>query len=162
MTVGRAHRRAIVCAAAAAVLVAVLGGLATDIGPWYAQLRQPEWKPPDWLFAPAWTLIYGLTALSGYRAWVSADEQQRRDNVLLLFSVNAVLNVVWSLLFFRFRRPDWAAYEVVLLWLSILGLVIYLARWNGRAAILLVPYLLWVTFAAALNWAVVRLNGPFA
>ena len=81
--------------------------------------------------------------------------------MLGLFALNAFLNVSWSLLFFRLRRPDWAFAEVGLLWLSILVLVVFLGRVSRTSGWLLAPYLAWVTFAAALNLAVVRLNGPF-
>jgi tryptophan-rich sensory protein len=152
--------RAWAAAAVAAACVAVLGGLATEIGPWYLGLEQPAWKPPDWAFGPAWTLIYACTALAGAKAWLASPASARR---LLIgaFLVNGVLNVTWSLLFFRLRRPDWALLEVGLLWLSVLALVIVCGRRSRAAGALLLPYLAWVAFAAALNAAVVRLNGPF-
>lgn len=79
---------------------------------------------------------------------------------MLLFALNGFLNVLWSLLFFRLKRPDWAMVEVVFLWASVLVLIVYLARFS-RADRLLWPYLAWVTFAAALNWDIVQRNGPF-
>lgn len=151
----------LVLAAAAATAVAMLGGLMTDIGPWYRSLQQPAWKPPDWAFGPAWTVIFALTALAAARAWREAPGRAQRRTLLLLLAVNALLNVLWSLLFFRLRRPDWALVEVLLLWLSVGLLAATVARWSRGAAWLLLPYLLWATFAGALNWAVVRLNGPF-
>lgn len=78
-----------------------------------------------------------------------------------LFALNGFLNISWSLIFFRLQRPDWAFYEVILLWLSILALIVYCGRFSKTAAALLVPYLAWVSFAGALNWAVVQLNAPF-
>ena len=81
--------------------------------------------------------------------------------MLCLFAANAFLNVLWSLLFFRLRRPDWALYEVGFLWLSIVVLAAYLGRFSRPSAVWLAPYLLWVTFAAALNFKVVQLNAPF-
>jgi tryptophan-rich sensory protein len=162
MSVTRGRRlKPILAAAFAALAVANLGGLITDLGPWYQGLKQPDWKPPDWLFGPAWTLIFGLAALAGYKAWISAPDRASRRRMLALFAVNAVLNVGWSVLFFRLRRPDWALAEVGLLWLSTLALIVVLARWSKSASWLLVPYLAWVTFASVLNLAVVRLNGPF-
>ena len=149
-------------AAAAAMGVAVLGGLMTDVGPWYQQLKQPAWKPPDWLFGPAWTLIFALAAASGVVAWRRTASRVRREWLLGLFALNGFLNVLWSLLYFRLRRPDWAMVEVVALWLSIACLMLYVARDSRKAAGLLLPYLLWVAFAGALNWATVQLNAPFA
>ena len=148
-------------AAGAAVLVAALGAAATDIGPWYQALAKPSWQPPDWLFGPAWTLIYGLIALAGVTAWRAARTRAARQRVLLLFSVNALLNVLWSELFFGFHRPDWAVLETTVFWLSIAVLIAAVWPLSHRAGWLLAPYLAWVTFASLLNLAVVRLNGPF-
>lgn len=146
-------------AAAAALGVAWAGGMATELGPWYQQLHKPDWQPPGWLFAPAWTLIFGLTALAAAQAWRQARSTVERRRVVALFSANAVLNILWSVLFFHLHRPDWALAEVALLWLSILAPILLLAR---PARWLLVPYLAWVSFAAWLNWTVVSLNAPFA
>jgi translocator protein len=148
-------------AAVAAFAVAGLGALMTDLGPWYAHLRKPEWQPPDWLFGPAWTVIFALCALSGYLAWRNAPDRAGREWVIAVFALNGFLNVTWSALFFRLKRPDWALAEVALLWLSIVLLIVVVARYSRAAAALLVPYLAWVTFAAILNLAIVRLNGPF-
>ena len=148
-------------AAAAAIMVASVGGLMTDIGPWYQSLAQPPWKPPDWLFGPAWTVIFALAACSGVIAWREAPDQSRREWMLALFALNGFLNVLWSLLYFRIRRPDWALMEVGLLWLSVLVLIVVLGRYSRRASCLLIPYLIWIAFAGALNWATVRLNAPF-
>jgi translocator protein len=154
--------RAIAVAAACAVAVAALGALVTDLGPWYYALRKPSWQPPDWLFGPAWTVIFACAALAGYRAWMAAPDRTSRRWIVTFFAVNALLNVAWSSLFFRFQRPDWALVEVLLLWLSIALLIVVLWRFSAAAAWLLVPYLAWVTFAGMLNFTVVRLNHPFA
>lgn len=154
------RRRALIYAALGALCVAILGAAATDLGDWYRALAKPNWNPPDWLFGPAWTLIYALTALAGVEAWQAAAPAQRRV-VGALFGLNGALNVLWSLLFFRLQRPDWALAEVGLLWLSILSLIVYCGALRRRTIALLLPYLLWVSFAAALNAAIVELNGPF-
>lgn len=153
--------RPVMVAAGSACVVALLGGLMTDLGPWYRGLAQPPWKPPDWLFGPAWTLIYALAATAGVVAWRAAPDRPRRETMLVLFSLNAFLNVLWSLLYFRVRRPDWAMFEVVFLWLSILALMVALRRDAKSTTWLLLPYLVWVSFAGLLNLATVRLNGPF-
>lgn len=158
---GRARLRVAAVAALWACAVAVAGGLLTDIGPWYYALRKPSWQPPDWLFGPAWTLIFSLTAIAGLLAWERSGAGAARARLLVAFAVNSALNVLWSLLFFRWRRPDWALVEVVLLWLSILLLIAVVFRRSRWGAALLVPYLAWVAFAAWLNLAIVRLNGPF-
>ena len=143
------------------MLVAVLGAAATDIGPWYYSLHKSVLNPPDWLFGPAWTLIYALTALSGVIAWRQARTVAQRRRILILFAINALLNVVWSELFFSLRRPDWAFTEVAPFWLSVLALMFFLWPVSRRSSWLLAPYLAWVAFAGYLNFEVVRLNGPF-
>lgn len=155
--------RAIVSAALIATAVAVLGAITTQLGPWYYSLRMPAWKPPDWLFGPAWTLIFGLAAVSGYIGWTrSAGRTALQARILAAFAANGVCNILWSALFFGMRRPDWALAEVGVLWLSIVVLMILLSRISAIASALLAPYLVWVSFAAVLNLEVVRLNGPFS
>lgn len=151
----------VLVAALCAMAVAGVGGLMTDIGPWYQSLRQPAWKPADWAFGPAWTLIFALAAGAGVLAWRRAPDRGSREWLLALFALNGFLNVLWSLLYFRLRRPDWALLEVGLLWLSVLLLMVVTARYARTASWLLAPYLVWIAFAAVLNWATVRLNGPF-
>ncbi|HEY0205698.1 MAG TPA: TspO/MBR family protein [Acetobacteraceae bacterium] len=154
-------RNPVVVAALAAVVVAGLGASATDIGPWYYALRKPSWQPPDWLFGPVWTLIYALTALAGIMAWRAAPAGRVRGRILVLFAANALLNVLWSELFFHFRRPDLALMETVAFWASIIVLMAAVWPLSRPAAWVLTPYLAWVTFASVLNLAVVRLNAPF-
>jgi tryptophan-rich sensory protein len=146
-------------ALAAAALVAWLGASLTDLGPWYEELRKPAWKPPDWLFGPAWTLIFTLTAVAGAQAWRLVPDRAGRTRIVVLFAANGVLNVLWSVLFFRLQRPDWALLEVPLLWLSVLALMITLGAHSRALAWMLLPYLVWVSFAAAVNAAVVQMNG---
>jgi tryptophan-rich sensory protein len=141
--------------------VAGLGALTTDLGPWYYRLHKPAWQPPDWLFGPAWTLIFALAALAGVLYWQHSGNRSERLQIIAAFSLNAFLNTLWSLLFFRLKRPDWALYEVGFLWLSIMLLIVLLARGSRTASWLLAPYLAWVSFAAVLNWTIVQLNAPF-
>jgi len=151
----------ILVAALAALGVLVLGGLATDLGPWYRSLEKPAWQPPDWLFGPVWTLIFGFAVAAAVTAWWATPERAQRLRIVWLFALNGALNVLWSVLFFRLQRPDWALVEVGFLWLSIVVLIVVLARHSTTASWLLVPYLAWVSFAGWLNWAGVRLNYPF-
>ena len=153
--------RPIAIAAASALFVAVLGGLMTDIGPWYASLKQPAWKPPDWAFGPIWTTIFALAAAAGVIGWRRAPSGADRKSLLALFAANGFLNVFWSLLYFRLHRPDWSLIEVPFLWLSVLALIVLFWRFARPAAWLLVPYLVWVSIASLLNWQTVQLNGPF-
>lgn len=156
-----ASAKPVLIAAASATAVAGLGALTTDLGDWYQNLVQPNWKPPDWLFGPAWTTIFALAAASGVVAWRNAPDRKKQEWMLVLFALNGFLNVFWSLLYFRLRRPDWALFEVGFLWLSVMLLIVVLGRYSKRASALLAPYLVWITFAAVLNWSTVKLNGPF-
>ena len=151
----------IAVAAGAAILVAVLGASATDISAWYRGLAKSPLTPPDWMFGPAWTVIYALTALAGVLAWRAARDRTARQRILVLFAANALLNVLWSELFFMARRPDWSLIEVLPFWLSILVLILLIWPQSRRASWLLMPYLAWVAFAGWLNLEIVRLNGPF-
>jgi translocator protein len=148
-------------ATGAALCVAALGATVTDLGPWYQALAKPDWNPPDVVFPMGWTVIYALITVAGITAWRAAPTSAAAEWVLGLFALNGFLNISWSLIFFRLQRPDWAFYEVTLLWLSILVIILYCGRFSKTAALLLVPYLGWVTFAGALNWEVVQLNAPF-
>jgi len=153
--------RPVLAAAGVAVGIAVLGALTTDLGPWYQALHKPAWKPPDALFGPMWTLIFALAAASFVLYWSRARSRNERLEVIAAFLLNGVLNVLWSLLFFRLERPDWALWEVGPLWLSIVAMMGLVRRSSAVAPLLLLPYLVWVMLAAVLNWKVVMLNAPF-
>ena len=151
----------VIVAALAALALAGAGGLLTEVGPWYRSLRKPRLQPPDWAFGPAWTLILGMAAASGVLAWQAAPDGAAHKRIVALFAVNALFHLLWSPLFFKIKRPDWALVEVAFLWCSILALVIGLAPYSTAASWLNVPYLLWVSFASWLNYAIVSLNKPF-
>jgi tryptophan-rich sensory protein len=156
----RLARKPVFVAVVLAMATGMLGGLATNIGPWYFDLVKPSWQPPDWLFGPVWTTIYILTGIAGVRAWRCGDAVQRQRFLIALL-LNIALNILWSVLFFTMQRPDWALVEVVLLWLSVMLLIVLVRGYAPLSAVLLVPYLLWVGFAAYLNWTIVTLNAPF-
>lgn len=163
MSTARYSRKTLIVGAAlAAIAVAGIGALTTELGTWYYNLQLPAWKPPDWLFAPVWTLIFVLAATSGFMALSRAGRGSPESaRILTLFAVNGVLNITWSVLFFRLHRPDWALVEVVLLWASIVALMFFIARLSRLASALLIPYFVWVTFASVLNYSIVQLNAPF-
>jgi benzodiazapine receptor len=148
----------ILVASAIATVVAVSGMRLTELGPWYRALRKPSWQPPDWAFGPAWTTIFILAVVSAVLGWDAAPSGSARALMVGLFLLNGALNIAWSTLFFRLRRPDWAMREVGALWLSILALIVVQWPHSHRAAWALLPYLLWVSFASFLNWTIVRLN----
>ncbi|MEE4153786.1 MAG: TspO/MBR family protein [Erythrobacter sp.] len=151
----------VLVATVAAFGVAFLGATITDLGPWYQALEKPAWTPPDGLFPIAWTLIYALITVAGLNAWWTAPNARISQTVISLFALNGFLNITWSLLFFRLERPDFALIELGALWLSILVMMVYCGKFARTASWLLAPYLAWASYAAALNWAVVELNGPF-
>ncbi|MBX9813289.1 MAG: tryptophan-rich sensory protein [Sphingomonas sp.] len=144
-----------------ALALGVVGGALTPLGPWYFNLKKPAWQPPDWLFGPAWTLILGLAGWSAANAWYAAESDSARRAVVFLFAVNGLCHLLWSPLFFKLRRPDWALVEVVFLWGSLVAMIVGLWPISILSSLLILPYFAWVSFAAVLNRAIVRLNGPF-
>lgn len=133
-----------------------VGARATDPG-WYAALEQPGWAPPTWLFSPAWTLLYLLMGIAAWMVWRRAGFRAA-STALVLFLIQLVFNAGWSWLFFGIRRPDLAFAEIVLLWALILATLLAFRKHHRAAAWLLVPYLLWVAYAAALNFSLWQLN----
>ncbi len=154
------NKKPILVAILIAVAVGMIGGLATEIGPWYLELTKPAWQPPDWLFGPMWTMIYIFTGMAGVRAWRRGNGRQR-GLFMSALTINCVLNVLWSILFFYMKRPDIALIEVALLWLSVLTMAVLTWPYAKRSSLLLLPYLTWVAIAAYLNWTIVKLNGSF-
>jgi tryptophan-rich sensory protein len=147
--------------ALAAVIVAVAGGVLTETGQWYASLKKPSWKPPDWAFGPVWTVILILAAISAALAWEAGEGAGARSAILAVLIINSILNIAWSGIFFKMRRPDWALIEVAMLWLSILALILVLGSYSTAAGLLMVPYLIWVSIASFLNYRIVQMNKPF-
>lgn len=148
-------------AAGLALAVAIMGGTITVLDDWYYSLKQPYWAPPDFAYGVVWTVIFALVAIAGFLAWERARDRKTVETLIGLIAINGFLNLCWSFLFFRVQRPDWAFYEIIIFWLSILVLIIYCGRLSRTSAVLLMPYLIWVSIAAALNYEVIRLNGPF-
>ena len=153
----------ILVAAGWAIILGGAGGALTEIGPWYRELKKPAWQPPDWLFGPAWTVILGLSGWSFYIGLTEATSPEARARVWALFIANFVLHFLWSPLFFKLKRPDWALAENAFLWLSVTALMVVLPRLvdNPTAGWLNVPYFIWVSFAFMLNAKIVQLNRPF-
>jgi tryptophan-rich sensory protein len=148
----------IIVAAVITLLVLGIGATVTKVGIWYRALCKPAWNPPEWVFGPAWAVILGLAAWAGVLAWTDAPDAGAQLRIAVLFGVNILLHLLWTPLYFNLRRPDWALIEVVFLWLSVVALMVALAP---PAVWLLLPYLLWVAFAAFLNLTIVRMNPPF-
>lgn len=144
-----------------AVLIAAIGATLTDLGAWYQSLEQPAWAPPDHVFPIAWTLVLALWALAAVETWRRLKSRKEAETLIGLFALNGFLNILWSMMFFRLQRPDWALVELPFLWVSILVMMLWCGRRSRLAALMLLPYLLWVSLAGLLNFAVVQRNGPF-
>lgn len=140
---------------AAVAVVAVLGAVAAgSAGDTYAALERPAFAPPSWLFGPVWTVLYVMIAVSGWLLW-------RADGpgvAMALWGAQLAANLLWTPLFFGADRYAWALVDIVVLWVLIVALTVVAWNRSRPAALLLVPYLAWVTFAAALNAEIVRLN----
>ena len=158
----RIHWRSLLLAFGLSFGVAGLGGALTDLSDWYYQLNQPAWKPADPACGARWTVIFSLSAVSGWIGWHRLPTPGLRRWALMLWGVNGLLNVLWSWLYFTLHRPDWAMLEVPLLLLSICALIAVHRQSSPWSAALLVPYLVWVSIATGLNWSTIVLNGPFA
>ena len=134
-----------------------LGSLWTTpaLYPWYASLSKPSWTPPNWLFGPVWTILYVAMAIAAWLVWrkvgLTAVPMQ-------LFLLQLLLNVAWSAVFFRLRSPGPAFAEIVMLWFAILATSVEFWRVVPAAGWLLLPYLIWVSYATALNFSIWRLN----
>ena len=127
-----------------------------EIAGWYAQLAKPSFTPPNWVFGPVWTTLYVLMAIAAWLVW--RTRVPARIPALSAWGAQLALNLAWSLLFFGAHRIGLALIDIVLLLLAIVATMAFFARRSRVAAVLLVPYLAWVAYAAALNFAVWRLN----
>lgn len=145
---------------AASYAAAAIGSAFTvpAVDPWYQELVRPSWTPPDWIFGPVWTVLYATIGISAWLVWLEGGLRGARA-AMSVYAVQLVLNALWSVLFFGLRRPDLALIDIVLLWVSIVATVVLFWRKRAVAGWLLVPYLAWVSFAAALNFAIWQLNG---
>jgi len=136
--------------------VALVGGAVTagSVRDWYPVIAKPTWSPPAWLFGPAWTLLYALMAVAAWLVWRRAGW----GGALAWFAVQLALNAAWSPLFFGLHRIDLALADIALLWLAIIGTTMAFWKVTPLAGWLFLPYLAWVSFATALNFAIWRLN----
>lgn len=144
-----------------AQLAGVVGSLFTAdaVNTWYVTLDKPWFNPPSWVFAPVWTLLYTLMGIALYLVWTRKVGGKRRILWIRLFLVHLVLNTLWSILFFGQKLLLGALIEITVLWLFIVALIALAASFDKRVSALLIPYLLWVSFASALNYELWRLNG---
>jgi translocator protein len=152
------HRRAALIIIGTVGGIAGLGGFATDTdSAWYRDLDLPSWQPPGAAFGPVWTVLYALLARSAYLAWRELANSRRKP-VLGLYALNGALNLAWTILFFRAHRPVIAGIEILLLLATIIVLIVLMRPVSRQASWALVPYALWVAFAAALTWTIAANN----
>lgn len=138
----------------ALVAAAALTGMNYLPGPWYEALAKPSWTPPNWLFPPVWTVLYVMIALAGWRVY----EKQGVGRALFVWIISLQLNAAWSVIMFRDHQIALAAADIAALWLSIAAFIALTWGPNRLASLLFVPYLIWVSYAAALNLAILQLN----
>jgi len=142
------------------IIVGSIGSLVTISGPdsWYANLAKPFFAPPNWVFAPVWIMLFMLMGISLYLIWQCGTEKPEVRTALAIFGVQFFLNVIWSFLFFGLKSPLLGLADIVILWLMIAATIAAFYRVKRSAAYLLIPYIAWVTLAAALNGAVYFMN----
>jgi len=141
------------------LLVGSLGSIftQTSVDSWYAQLTKPTFNPPNWVFFPVWTTLYILMGITLYLLWEEVTSKYAL-HAIAFFLAQLFLNFLWSVLFFGLQSPFFAFIEIIFLWLAILLTMILSYRVDHRAAYLMIPYLLWVSFAAFLNYSIMVLN----
>lgn len=139
-----------------AFLPGIIGGRFMP-GDWYAGLVKPPFNPPGWIFGPVWTLLYPTMGISSWLVWKKSGFA-KAGPALSVYALQLILNGAWSWIFFGLHRPGWAFAELTILWAAILATVILFWKISTPAGALLLPYLAWVSFAAALNAAIWRLN----
>ena len=138
----------------------VLGSLFTSpaIPIWYAGLSKPSFNPPNWVFGPVWLLLYTLMGIAGYLIWIKGIDKKAVRIALIFFAIQLVLNSLWSIIFFGLRLPQQALGEIIILWFFILLTLGSFYKISKSAGLLLLPYILWVSFAVILNFFIVKLN----
>ena len=141
-------------------LAGIIGGLATttSVNTWYQQINKPSFTPPDWIFGPVWITLYALMGIAVYLVWRQRVSNPKAKTAIVLFFSQLALNALWSILFFGFRSPGLAFIEILALWAFVLFTTIYFFRISLAASGLMLPYILWSSFAVALNFEIWRLN----
>jgi len=141
-------------------LAGFIGSLFTTpaITGWYAGLVKPSFNPPNWIFAPVWTTLFVLMGISFYLVWNKGLKDKASKTAVVIFSVQLALNTFWSIIFFGLHNPGAAFVEIIFLWIAIIATIIAFAKISKPAAWLLAPYILWVSFAAILNFSILVIN----
>ncbi len=141
-------------------LAGIIGSVFTtpSIAGWYAGIIKPSFNPPAWIFGPVWTTLFLLMGIAAFLIWKKGLDRKDARIALGIFIGQLVLNTLWSILFFGFHSPGGAFIEIIFLWLAIIATIIAFAKISRSAAWLLAPYILWVSFAMYLNYAIWTLN----
>ena len=141
-------------------LAGIIGSVFTisAIPTWYAVLQKPALNPPAWIFAPVWTTLYLLMGVAAFLIWRKGLERKEIKSALSMFCFQLILNALWSIIFFGLHNPGMALVEIVTLWLAILWTIFAFYKISRPAAYLLAPYILWVSFAGYLNYAIWVVN----
>src|SRR3990167_1591032 len=141
-------------------LVAGIGSFFTTsaIDTWYTTLQKPFFNPPNWIFGPVWTLLYLIMGISLYIVWIAKVEKKAKLQGITFFFIQLALNVLWSILFFGLKSPTAALIGIIFLWLAIFLTIRSFLQISKKAGWLLIPYLVWVSFATILNLSIVILN----
>jgi len=134
------------------------GFTAAAIPTWYAALEKPSLNPPSWVFGPTWLLLYLLMGIAAYLVWERGWEHIWVRHSIKLFAVQLVLNAAWSIIFFKYQNPGWALVDIVALWIAVVATIGAFAKHSRLAAALMIPYILWVSFATYLNYSIWMLN----
>lgn len=139
--------------------IGILGSVFTfsSVTTWYSYLNKPSFSPPNWIFGPVWTTLYFLIGVSLYLI-LEKKLKKEKNKILTVFSIQLLLNLLWSIIFFGMHLPLLAFVEIVFLWGSIAWLVANFWKFSKTASLILIPYLLWVSFASILNLSLVILN----
>ena len=141
-------------------IAGIIGSVFTspNIASWYATLQRPAFSPPNWVFAPVWLSLYTLMGISLYLVWTSSAKTKAKMPAYYVFAIQLALNAIWSILFFGLQSPLYGLICIIPLWISILATLILFYKISKVSAYLLVPYLIWVTTATALNYSIWVLN----
>ena len=142
-----------------ALLAGIIGSIGTidAIPTWYASLNQPSWTPPNWLFGPVWTTLYILMGVAAALVWKS-DIKEGKSRVITFFFLHLLVNTAWSLVFFSLKNVEAALAVITVLWFMIATLMVLFWKYDKRSTYLLVPYILWVSYASTLNLGILLLN----
>ena len=145
------------------LLPMIIGGISgsftsASINTWYVTLNKPWFNPPNWIFAPVWTLLYLIMGIAFYIIWKSEAVNAVKQTAVILFAAQLLANFLWSLIFFYLKQPGWAMLDIILMWILIVATIFSFGKISSTAAWLMLPYICWVSFAMILNFYLWKLN----